>query len=154
MASSRVIRASDSQCQSRNCPWFDPTSSYTVESEGRQIKQCRIKYRKNPPFWLVHQLLNVLCLIQKCKVSIISSVKVLLMPAEPKYILTTLQNLKGQCHEIFDFWFFFHESVSPKPQGIPLRPFWIFSKLHGDIRSSRCTTSVADPGGKWKNLQS
>ncbi len=25
------------------------------------------------------------------------------------------ESLKGQCHEIFDFRFFFHESVSPKP---------------------------------------
>jgi hypothetical protein len=35
--------------------------------------------------------------------------------------------LKGQCHEIFDFWFFY-ESVSPKPLSIPLGSFWIFSK--------------------------
>ncbi len=28
---------------------------------------------------------------------------------------------KGQCHEIFDFWFF-HESVSSKPPSIPIRP--------------------------------
>ncbi len=38
---------------------------------------------------------------------------------------------------------FFHESVSPKPLSIPLRPFRIFF-------SSRCTTSVVDTGGKWK----
>ncbi len=30
--------------------------------------------------------------------------------------------LKGQCHEIFCFWFFY-ESVSPQPQSIPLGPF-------------------------------
>jgi hypothetical protein len=29
---------------------------------------------------------------------------------------------------------FFHESVSPQPQSIPLRPFRIFSKIRGDIR--------------------
>jgi hypothetical protein len=34
----------------------------------------------------------------------------------------TFNPLKGQCHEIFDFWFF-HESVSPKPLIIPLGPF-------------------------------
>jgi hypothetical protein len=33
--------------------------------------------------------------------------------------------LKGQCHEIFDFWFF-HESVSPKHLSIPLWPVRIF----------------------------
>jgi hypothetical protein len=54
-------------------------------------------------------------------------------------------NLKGQCHEIFDFWFF-HESVSPKPLSIPLGPFRIFSKIFGDIHSSRWTTGLV----KWK----
>jgi hypothetical protein len=56
-------------------------------------------------------------------------------------------NLKGQCHKIFDFWFF-HETVSPKRLSIPLRPSQIFSKIRGDIRGSRCTTGVADTGGK------
>jgi hypothetical protein len=56
---------------------------------------------------------------------------------------------KGQCHEIFYFWFF-HESVSPKPLSIPLGPFQIFPKICGDIRSSRCSTGVNDTGGKWK----
>jgi len=36
-----------------------------------------------------------------------------------------LAPLKGQCHEIFDFWFF-HESVTPKPLSIPLGPFRFF----------------------------
>ncbi len=44
--------------------------------------------------------------------------------------------LKGQCHEIFCFWFFY-ESVSPQPHSIPLRPFRIFSKIRGDIRRIR-----------------
>ncbi len=55
--------------------------------------------------------------------------------------------LKGQCHEIFCFWFF-HESVSPQLQNIPFRPFRIFSKIRRDIRESRCTTGVNDTGGK------
>jgi hypothetical protein len=38
------------------------------------------------------------------------------------------KELKGQCHEIFCFWFF-HESVSPQPQNIPLRLFKNFSKF-------------------------
>jgi hypothetical protein len=58
--------------------------------------------------------------------------------------------LKGQCHEIFDFCFFFHESVSPKPLSIPLGPFQIVLIICGDIHSSRCTTGVVDTGGKWK----
>jgi hypothetical protein len=44
----------------------------------------------------------------------------------------------------------FHESVSPQTQSIPAGPFQIFSKIRGDIRSSRCTTGVVDSGGKWK----
>ncbi len=49
MRSSRVVRASDSQCRSRNCPWFDPSILRHSESEGRQMKQCWISYvkRKN-----------------------------------------------------------------------------------------------------------
>jgi hypothetical protein len=44
----------------------------------------------------------------------------------------------------------FHESVSPQPQSISLRPFRIFSKIRGDIRNSRFATGVNDTGGKWK----
>ena len=33
---------------------------------------------------------------------------------------------------------------------IPLGPFQIFSKIRGDIRSSRFATGVLDTGGKWK----
>ena len=39
MRSSRVVRASDSQCRSCKCPGFDPNPD-TAESEGRQMKQC------------------------------------------------------------------------------------------------------------------
>ncbi len=46
----------------------------------------------------------------------------------------------------------FHESVSPQPQSIPLRPFRIFSKIRGDIRSSRFATGVNDPVANGKNL--
>ncbi len=68
-----------------------------------------------------------------------------------KFMETTVKKLvlKGQCHEIFCFWFFL-ESVSPKPMIIPLGSFRIFSKVRGDIRSSRFATGVNDTGGKWK----
>jgi hypothetical protein len=48
MRSSRVVRASDIQCRSRNCPGFDPSilRSDTVESEGRQMKQYLISDKK------------------------------------------------------------------------------------------------------------
>jgi hypothetical protein len=59
-------------------------------------------------------------------------------------------SLKGQCHEIFDFRFF-HVSVSPKPLSIPLGPYLNFYFICGNIRSSRCTTSVAGTGGKFIN---
>jgi hypothetical protein len=58
--------------------------------------------------------------------------------------------LKGTVPRDFRLLFFFHESVSPKPLSIPIEPFRIFSKIRGDIRSSRCTTGVADTGGKWQ----
>ncbi len=44
---------------------------------------------------------------------------------------------------------FFHESPSPKLLIITLEPFRIFSKILGDIRTSRCTTGVNDIGGKF-----
>jgi hypothetical protein len=56
-------------------------------------------------------------------------------------------HLKGQCHEIFCFWFF-DESASPQPHSIALRPFRIFSKMRGDNCNSRCTTGINDTGGK------
>jgi hypothetical protein len=56
--------------------------------------------------------------------------------------------LKGQCHEIFCFWFF-DESVSPQPQSIALGPFQIFSKIRGDNRKARCTTGINVTGGKF-----
>ncbi len=40
----------------------------------------------------------------------------------------TIGAKQGQCHEIFDFWFF-HESVSPKLLSIPLRPFRKFAEI-------------------------
>jgi hypothetical protein len=58
-------------------------------------------------------------------------------------------DLKGQCHEIF-LYGFFHQSVSPQPQSILLGPFQIFSKIRGDIHSSRFATGVNDTGGNWK----
>jgi hypothetical protein len=33
----------------------------------------------------------------------------------------------------------------------PLGPFRIFSKISGDIRSSRCIAGVVDTDGKWQN---
>ncbi len=71
----------------------------------------------------------------------------------PNTLFSFLIALKVQCHEIFAAGFFY-ESVSPQPQSVLLGPFRIFSKIRGDIRSSRLTTGVADTGGKWKNLQS
>ncbi len=56
-------------------------------------------------------------------------------------------SLNGQCLEIFSF--FFHKSVSPQLQSIPLGPFRIFSKIREDIRKSRCTTSINNTCGKF-----
>jgi hypothetical protein len=35
---------------------------------------------------------------------------------------------------------------------IPIASFRIFSKIRGDIRIGRCTTSIVDTVGKWKSL--
>ncbi len=56
--------------------------------------------------------------------------------------------LKEQCHKIFCLWFF-HKSVSPQPQSIPVRPYQICLKIRGDIRKSRCTDGINDTGGKF-----
>jgi hypothetical protein len=58
--------------------------------------------------------------------------------------------LRGTVPRDFRLQSFFHESVSPKPLSLPLGPFHFFSKIRGDIRSSRCTIGVVDTGGKWK----
>ncbi len=49
--------------------------------------------------------------------------------------------LKGQCHEIFCFWFFSWISFPPAPE-YSIKTFRIFSK-------SRCTTGINDNGGKF-----
>jgi hypothetical protein len=58
------------------------------------------------------------------------------------------RELKGQCHEIFASGFFLG-SLSPKPLIIPVGPFRIFSKIRGDFRSSRLSTT---PVANGKNL--
>jgi hypothetical protein len=58
--------------------------------------------------------------------------------------------LKGTWSRDFSTSGFFHESVSPKRLSIPLGSFRIFSKIRGDIRSSRFATGVNDTGGKCK----
>jgi hypothetical protein len=50
---------------------------------------------------------------------------------EAEHPLQSLREvLKGQCYEIFDFWFF-HESVFSQTPENPLGPFRIFSKTSG-----------------------
>jgi hypothetical protein len=50
---SQVIRASDSQCRSRNCSGFDPSILRPAESEGRAADEAllnkELKNKKNPP---------------------------------------------------------------------------------------------------------
>jgi hypothetical protein len=58
--------------------------------------------------------------------------------------------VKGKSATRFSISGFLHGSVSPKPLILHLGSFQIFSKICGDIRSSMCTTSVVDTGGKWK----
>jgi hypothetical protein len=44
MRSSRVVRASDCHCHSRNSPGFDPSILWHSGIWARQMKQCWIKY--------------------------------------------------------------------------------------------------------------
>ncbi len=43
---------------------------------------------------------------------------------------------------------FFHESVSSRHISIPLGPFWILSKIRGDIRELMFIAGVNDTGEK------
>jgi hypothetical protein len=60
----------------------------------------------------------------------------------PKPITSTV--LKGTVSRDFLLLAFFMNQFPPKALSIPLGPFRIFSKIRGDIRSSRLTT-----GGKF-----
>ena len=55
-------------------------------------------------------------------------------------------SIKGTVSRDFCFRFF-NESTSPKPLKITVGSFRFFSKIHRDIRQSRCTTGVKDTGG-------
>jgi hypothetical protein len=57
---------------------------------------------------------------------------------------------KGTVSRDFLLLVFFMNQFPPKPLIIPLGSFRIFSKIHGDIRSSRFATGVVETGGKWK----
>jgi hypothetical protein len=72
-----------------------------------------------------------------------------------------LNDLKGQCHEIFDFRFF-RESVSPKPLSIPLGLFRIFFensrrysqlKVHHRCRWYRWCIWLANISGSQRILK-
>ncbi len=58
-----------------------------------------------------------------------------------------LGSLKGQCREIFCFWF-------PQASDYTIWAVSNFSKIRGDIGSSRFATGVNDTGGKWKKNSS
>ena len=57
------------------------------------------------------------------------------------------KSLKGTVSREFLLLVFFHESVSLKPLSIPIGPFRMFSKIRGDIRSSRFATGVNNTRG-------
>ncbi len=55
--------------------------------------------------------------------------------------------LKGQCHEIFCFWFF--SWISFPPASVYEDRLEFFRKFAVVIRKSRCTTGFNDTGGKF-----
>jgi len=57
--------------------------------------------------------------------------------------------LKGQCHEIFCFWFFSWISFSPAPEYSIKTVLILFENLWRYC-SSRFATGVNDTGGRWK----
>jgi hypothetical protein len=63
----------------------------------------------------------------------------------PSY-LVVYSILKGQCHEIFDFRFFFHESVSPQAPEYPIRTvsnFFDYSRRYSQLQSEKQSDSVS-----------
>jgi hypothetical protein len=56
---------------------------------------------------------------------------------------------KGTVSREFRLLVFFMNQFPPTPE-YNIRPFQIFLKILGDIRSSRCATGVVNTGGKWK----
>jgi hypothetical protein len=56
---------------------------------------------------------------------------------------------KGTVSRDFLLLVFFMNQFPLKPLSIPLGLFRIFSKIRGDIRSSRLTTGINDTGGKF-----
>ncbi len=64
-----------------------------------------------------------------------------------RYMFFSAHDLKGQCHEIFCFWFF-RESVSPQALFIPWEQFQIFSKFLGEFAAQGLPPT---PGANGKN---
>jgi hypothetical protein len=69
------------------------------------------------------------------------------MRYDPNFATTIGRKLQGTAPRDFRLQVFFHVSVSTKPLSLLLGLFQIFSKICGDIQSSRCTTGVVD---KWQ----
>jgi hypothetical protein len=61
-------------------------------------------------------------------------------------------HFKGTVSQDFLLLVFFHESVSRKPLSTPVESFQIFSKIRGEICSSRLTTGIIDTGGKFSTV--
>ncbi len=57
-------------------------------------------------------------------------------------------SFKGQCLEIFCFWFFSWIHF-PQASDNSISFIWNFSNIRGDICNLRCTTCINDTGGKF-----
>jgi hypothetical protein len=57
-------------------------------------------------------------------------------------VATVITKLKGQCHEIFDVWFF-SWICCPKPLSIPLGQFRIFSRKFAEIFAAQGAPPVS-----------
>ncbi len=67
------------------------------------------------------------------------------------FLIGVCRTFKGTVsRDLFLLLVFFMNQFPPQPQSIPLGLIRVYSKIRGDIRSTRLTTGVVDTGGKRK----
>jgi hypothetical protein len=86
--------------------------------------------------------LSVMVKILRCKAAVLCIYRTI----EKGRLGESTKLVKGQCHKIFCFWFF--SCFPPAPEYL-IRTVSNFFEIRGDIRNSRCTTSINNTGGKF-----
>ncbi len=123
--------------------FFTP-SYYFMDSEARQHIRETFSFKRN--FDLVW--FNVLYISANSQ-KVQNVARYIKQPKESAvFPLVSYRSVKGSLTRDFRSQFFFHESVSSRPPSIPVGPFWIFSKIRGDVRELMFITGVNDTGEK------